>query len=62
MAFSFDFSMYSSMPLIERDRVPHSSLVVAAYCKPYAMAMRMTRVWYVLTLVTQEYFDVGGIV
>ena len=54
--------MYSGMPLIERAKIPHSSLIVTLYCKLYAMATRMTRVWYVLTLVTQEYFDVGRMV
>jgi hypothetical protein len=50
------------MPLIERAKIPQSSLIVTLYCKLYAMATRMTRVWYVLTLVTQEYFDVGRMV
>ena len=30
-------------------------------CKLYAMAMRLTRVWCVLAMVTQAYFAIGGI-
>jgi hypothetical protein len=32
------------------------------YCQLYARAKRLTRVWGVLAMVTQECLDVGGIV
>jgi hypothetical protein len=54
--------MYSGMPLIERAKIPQSSLIVTLYCKPCARAMQLQRVWYVLPLVTQEYVDGGRIV
>src|SRR6266568_2906535 len=43
-------------------QAPHGSLVNAPNCKPYAIAIRLTRVWCVLAMVIQEYFDIGGVI